>query len=94
VIVDNPRVDLPTVMKAKTNSVVGLTSGIEGLFKKNGVVYEKGTGKILSPNQVEVERLDGSKTVVNTKFVFTTFFFSFFLKGIFFSSKSRIVRCK
>jgi dihydrolipoamide dehydrogenase len=54
-------------MKSKTDAVVGLTNGIEGLFKKNGVTYEKGTGKIVSNNTVEVERIDGTKTTVTTK---------------------------
>jgi dihydrolipoamide dehydrogenase len=67
IIVDNPRVDLATMMKAKSNAVTGLTSGIEGLFKKNGVSYEKGTGKLISANEVEVVGLDGAKKTIRTK---------------------------
>jgi hypothetical protein len=35
--VDNVKLDLPTMMKSKEKAVNGLTSGIEFLFKKNGV---------------------------------------------------------
>jgi len=55
------------MMKAKSDSVKSLTSGVEYLFKKNNVIYEKGHGKILSPNKVEVSRSDGSTTVIETK---------------------------
>ncbi len=34
-------------MKIKSDSVNGLTKGIEGLFKKNKVIYTKGYGKII-----------------------------------------------
>ena len=32
-------IDLPTMMKAKEDRVNGLTSGVEGLFKKNKVNF-------------------------------------------------------
>eukprot|EP01125_Pyxidicula_operculata_P008057 TRINITY_DN2727_c0_g1_i2.p1 TRINITY_DN2727_c0_g1~~TRINITY_DN2727_c0_g1_i2.p1 ORF type:complete len:360 (+),score=104.19 TRINITY_DN2727_c0_g1_i2:57-1136(+) len=67
ILVDNPRVDLQKLMKSKADSVSKLTSGIEFLFKKNKVDYEKGHGKILGPNKVEVTRNDGTKVVLDTK---------------------------
>lgn len=67
IIVENVRLDLPTMMKAKEDRVLGLTSGIEGLFKKNKVTYVKGKGTIAGPNQVKVQLMDGSSQVIDTK---------------------------
>jgi pyruvate/2-oxoglutarate dehydrogenase complex dihydrolipoamide dehydrogenase (E3) component len=36
-IVSNVKINLEKLMKSKERAVVGLTKGIEGLFKKNGV---------------------------------------------------------
>ena len=44
--------DLDTMMKAKRDSVAGLTSGIAMLFKNNKVDHIQGFGKITGPNQV------------------------------------------
>ncbi|ETO13507.1 dihydrolipoamide dehydrogenase, partial [Reticulomyxa filosa] len=35
IIVENVKIDIPTLMKTKESAVDGLTKGIEGLFKKN-----------------------------------------------------------
>jgi dihydrolipoamide dehydrogenase len=67
IIVENPRVDIPTMMKAKSKAVTGLTSGIEFLFKKNGVKYEKGFGKIVNPNEVSVKLTAGGDKSIKTK---------------------------
>jgi len=42
------------MMKAKSDSVTGLTSGIAMLFKNNKVGHIQGFGKITGPNQVDV----------------------------------------
>jgi dihydrolipoamide dehydrogenase len=55
-------VDLPAMMKQKDVAVYGLTKGVEHLFKKYKVTYVKGTGKLVSPNEVEVELNDGGGT--------------------------------
>jgi hypothetical protein len=39
------KVDLAKMMAQKNGAVDGLTKGIEGLFKKNKVTYEKGYGR-------------------------------------------------
>lgn len=55
-------------MKAKEDSVTGLTKGIELLFKQNKVDYYKGTGSFKSENEIEVTPNDGSdKVILNTK---------------------------
>ncbi len=55
------------MMKAKDDRVGGLTSGVEHLFKKNGVTYVKGKGTITSPNDVKAALLDGSSQSIKTK---------------------------
>ena len=55
------------MMKAKDQSVKGLTSGIEYLFKKNGVEYVKGTGSFKSENEVDVQLLDGGERTLKGK---------------------------
>jgi len=67
ILMEGVRVDLPKLMKSKESSVSKLTSGIEYLFKKNNVSYEKGHGKIISANKVEVSRSDGYKNIIETK---------------------------
>lgn len=59
--------DWSKMQSAKDTTVKGLTSGIEGLFKKNKVEYVKGWGSLKGPNEVEVALLDGSKTSISTK---------------------------
>ena len=59
--------DFPKLMKSKDKAVVGLTSGIEFLFKKNGVDYAKGWGKFSSENTVMCDNNDGTKTEYKAK---------------------------
>ena len=60
-------------MKNKDNTVTGLTSGIEYLFKKNGVDYIKGWGKFASQTVIDIDMNDGTtqqikanKTIIAT----------------------------
>jgi dihydrolipoamide dehydrogenase len=55
------------MLKAKDDSVTGLTKGVEGLFKKNKVDYIKGTASFVSPTRVAVDLLDGGSTEVEAK---------------------------
>uniref|UniRef100_A0A7R9UAH5 Dihydrolipoyl dehydrogenase n=1 Tax=Pinguiococcus pyrenoidosus TaxID=172671 RepID=A0A7R9UAH5_9STRA len=59
--------DLPTMMANKQDAVVGLTGGIEYLFKKYGVDYVKGFGTLQDSQTVDVSLLDGGNQVVKTK---------------------------
>jgi dihydrolipoamide dehydrogenase len=59
--------DFPKLMKSKDKAVVGLTSGIEFLFKKNGVDYAKGWGKFSGENTVAVDNNDGTKSEFKCK---------------------------
>ena len=60
-------VNLEKMMAAKSNSVSGLTKGIEGLFKKNKVDYVKGWGKISGPNSVDVSLVEGGTESIASK---------------------------
>jgi dihydrolipoamide dehydrogenase len=62
--VEGLKVNLTQMMKRKDKVVSSLTSGIEGLFKKNKITRIQGMGKLLSANQVEVKKADGTKEVV------------------------------
>jgi dihydrolipoamide dehydrogenase len=59
--------DVDKMMDAKTKSVAGLTGGIEYLFKKYGVEYIKGKGKIAGPNAVSVALNDGGSEALDAK---------------------------
>jgi len=67
IIIDSVSLDLKKLMGLKQESVGGLTKGIEGLFKKNKVLYTKGKGKITGPNSVEVTSADGKKETISAK---------------------------
>jgi dihydrolipoamide dehydrogenase len=54
-------------MKAKDQSVTGLTKGVEFLLKKNGVDYIKGAGSFVNEHEVKVALNDGGETTVKGK---------------------------
>lgn len=55
------------MLKAKNDSVVGLTKGVEHLFKQNKVDYIKGTASFASPTKISVKLNDGGETEVDAK---------------------------
>lgn len=67
VICNNVSLDLEKLMAQKLNVVKALTGGIAQLFKKNKVTQLTGVGTIMSPNEVQVQKVDGSIDVVKTK---------------------------
>jgi dihydrolipoamide dehydrogenase len=54
--------DLKTMLARKEKVVIDLTKGIEGLFKKNKVIYVKGRGQIKSSSEVVVDGKQSLKT--------------------------------
>jgi dihydrolipoamide dehydrogenase len=56
--------DLPAMMARKDQVVVGLRKGVEGLFRKNGVTWLRGAGRLTTPDRVEVTGADGATTTV------------------------------
>lgn len=67
IIVGDVKLDLEKLMGQKTSAVKALTGGIAQLFKKNKVGHIQGLGTILSPNEVQATKPDGSTEVVKTK---------------------------
>jgi dihydrolipoamide dehydrogenase len=62
-----PSLNLPTMMKQKSDSVGQLTKGVEFLFKKNKVDWIKGEGRLAGAGRVEVTSADGVKTILETR---------------------------
>lgn len=54
-------------MSGKERSVLGLTQGIEGLFKKNKVTYLKGFGTLSSSSEINVRLNDGGQESISAK---------------------------
>ena len=65
--VGKPKLDLPTMMKFKTDGVDGNVKGVGFLFKKNKIEPYEGTGRILAGGKVEVKGNDGKTQVLETK---------------------------
>jgi len=62
IVVDNARIDLPTMMARKLDVVAQNTKGVEFLFKKNKITWAKGVGTLKANNIVEVAAADGTIT--------------------------------
>jgi dihydrolipoamide dehydrogenase len=54
VLVDGVRLDLSRMQARKAEVVTANTKGIEFLFRKHGITWLKGTGRIAAPGQVDV----------------------------------------
>jgi dihydrolipoamide dehydrogenase len=65
--VEDVKLDFKQFMKQKDQTVHGLTSGIEYLFKKNDVHYLKGWGRFSGKNEIEVDLLQGGKDKIKAK---------------------------
>ena len=65
VIAQSVTLDLARMHKRKAGVIEANVKGVEFLFKKNGVAWLKGRGKITGPNHVEVEgKSFSAKTIV------------------------------
>ncbi|MGI6459061.1 MAG: dihydrolipoyl dehydrogenase [Candidatus Hydrogenedentales bacterium] len=51
--------DLAAMMRRKEDIVKGLTNGVAGLFKKNGITRYEGRGRITGPGRIDVEGKEG-----------------------------------
>ena len=69
IIAKDISLDLPAMMKRKSDVVSQLNKGIEFLFKKNKVERFEGTGTLTAGNQVEVTAANGDKTVLTGKHI-------------------------
>ena len=62
-------IDVPKMIARKDEVVAGLTGGIKGLFKGNGVTALYGTGKLLANKQVEFTAHDGEQKILQAAHV-------------------------
>ena len=65
--VGDVKLNLTQMMKAKDESVAGLTKGVEFLFKKNKVDYVKGAGSFANEHEIRVNLVDGGETSIRGK---------------------------
>ncbi|CAN5783326.1 dihydrolipoyl dehydrogenase [soil metagenome] len=56
-------IDIGAMLKRKDGVVTGLTKGVEGLFKKNRIVWVRGFGRLAAADRLEVEGEDGKQTL-------------------------------
>ncbi len=61
--VEGLSVDVAAMLKRKDEVVEGLTRGVAGLFKKNGVEWVRGFGRLAGTDRVEVEGADGTRSL-------------------------------
>ena len=61
------KLDLPTMLKRKTDVVSQMTKGVDFLLKKNKVTRLLGHGRLLGNGQVEVSSADGKTETVSAK---------------------------
>ncbi len=67
VIVGKPKLDLPTMMKHKDDTVAANVNGVAFLFKKHKIESFFGLGAVAAPGEVEVTAEDGVKQTLSTK---------------------------
>ena len=73
IAVDNPRVDLKTMMARKDKVVETLTSGVSALMKKNKIEKVVGAAKFTgTPGKVSVEGPDGNRELTAKHIVIAT----------------------
>ena len=58
-----PQIDLDALRKHKDTVVAQLTGGLAGMSKQRKVTVVTGTGRFVSPNEIEVDGPDGKKLV-------------------------------
>src|SRR6059058_6083884 len=67
IVIENPRVDLPTMQKRKDKVVKTLTGGVRQLMKTNKVMVVEGMGTITVPGKVSVKSSGGETQEIETK---------------------------
>lgn len=61
------KLNLDKLMEQKSSAVKALTGGVAHLFRQNKVTHIQGFGRITGPNEVSVDKHDGTKEQVATK---------------------------
>src|SRR6266853_1969113 len=67
IVIENPRVDLPTMQKRKDKVVKTLTGGVRQLMKTNKVMVLEGMGTITAPGKVSVKSSGGETQEIESK---------------------------
>ncbi|HVN76103.1 MAG TPA: FAD-dependent oxidoreductase, partial [Thermoanaerobaculaceae bacterium] len=67
VVCGDVRLDLAAALENKRRTVAKKAKGVEGLFKKNKVVWVQGTGRLAGSRTVEIAKPDGSIDRVQAK---------------------------
>jgi dihydrolipoamide dehydrogenase len=67
VVVAQPKLDLPSMMKHKDVTVAANVNGVAYLFKKNKIDWVSGEGRIAAPGRVTVKGADGKESTLETK---------------------------
>jgi dihydrolipoamide dehydrogenase len=65
--ISKPKLNLPKMMTHKQSVVDANVKGVAFLFKKNKIDTIIGTGSILSANQIQVTRSNGTTAIIETK---------------------------
>lgn len=63
IAVSDVSLDVGTMQGRKDEVVGSLTRGVAGLFKKNGIEWVRGFGRLAAPDRVEVEGVEGTRTL-------------------------------
>lgn len=61
--VEGVSVDVGAMLKRKDEVVSSITRGVAGLFRKNGIEWARGFGRLTSADTVEVESSEGKRTL-------------------------------
>ncbi|MDT8440130.1 MAG: dihydrolipoyl dehydrogenase [Desulfuromonadales bacterium] len=75
IVIDPPRLDLGKMMKRKADVVTRLTRGIASLFKKQGIEWIRGRGRLAKagePIEVAVESDDDTQTLAGKRLLLAT----------------------
>jgi len=67
IVVGAPKLDLPTMMKHKDDTVAANVNGVAFLFKKNKIDWIVGEGRIAAPGRVVAKGGDGAETTLEAK---------------------------
>jgi len=62
-LVDGVSVDVAAMLRRKDEVVAGLTRGVAGLFKKNGIEWIRGFGRLTGTDTVEIEGSEGRRVL-------------------------------
>ncbi|MFO7299771.1 MAG: FAD-dependent oxidoreductase, partial [Actinomycetes bacterium] len=73
VVTSEPKLDWAAALAKKNKTVDGVVRGLSGLLKSRGIEVIQGTGRLASPNRVDVALAEGgTRTVEASKVILAT----------------------